>query len=118
MSYEYVKLTDSEVNYTKKHLLNIELESLTSIKKLQDYKNFRNKELNLKISLKSSLLNLHEQLLVLDKLLPHTSWDKKEQEEMMPSTMHIPEEIKMKEKKDINLENQLEEIRRKLARLQ
>ena len=54
MSYEYVKLTDSEVNYTRKHLLNIELESLTSIKKLQDYKNFRNKELNLKISLKSS----------------------------------------------------------------
>ncbi|MDO8564099.1 MAG: hypothetical protein Q7R87_03760 [Nanoarchaeota archaeon] len=117
MSYEYVRLTDSEVTYAKKHLLNIELESLTSIKKLQNYRDFRNKELTLKVSLKSSLLNLHEQLIVLDKLLPHTSWDKKEMEEMTPS-IHMSEDVKIKEKKDYDLENQLEEIRRKLARLQ
>jgi hypothetical protein len=120
MSYEYVRLTDTEVNYTKKHLLNTELEALTSLKKLKQYKKLRNEELAIKVSLKSSLDSLSQQLIILNKLLPHTSWDKKEQEEMKSSitTMNEPETPLFEDKTNNNLENQLEEIRRKLARLQ
>lgn len=117
MSYEYIRLTDAEVNYTKKHLLNTELESLTSIKKLSSYKDLRNKELTLKVSLKTALDSLSQQLVLLDKLLPHTSLDKQEKEEMQPS-IHMPETPLFEDKKDNDLEKQLEEIRRKLSRLQ
>ncbi len=119
MNSEYIRLTDAEVNYTKKHLLNTELESLTSLKKLKEYKELRSKELSLKISLKTSLDSLSQELVILDKLLPHTSWEKKEQEEMKSSININFEETRLFENKiDTNLENQLEEIKRKLARLQ
>ncbi len=117
MSNEYVRLTTAEVNYTKKHLLNIELESLTSLKKLKEYKDLRSKELNMKISLKTALDSLSQELIIMDKLLPHTSWDKKDNDEMIPSihTMEIPQ---LKAQENNELENQLDEIRKKLARLQ
>lgn len=117
MSNEYVRLTDAEVNYTKKHLLNTELESLTSLKKLKAYKELRSKELTLKISLKTALDSLSQELIIMDKLLPHTSWDKKDNDEMLPS-IHTTEIQQLKAQDNNELENQLDEIRKKLSRLQ
>jgi len=135
MSNEYVRLSSDEMIYAKKTLLSTQLESLTSLKKLQEFKELRNTELTLKISIKTSLDSLQQQLIILDKLLPHSSWKKPKDEEMLPS-IHTSDyfespalsqdeplnikkqerEMKKKEKEN-SIESQLAEIRNKLNRL-
>lgn len=131
MSNEYVRLSGEELNYTKKSLLNTQLNSLNSLKNLQKFKELRNDELTLKISVKTSLDSLQQQLILLDKLLPHSSWKKPKEEEMLPS-IHTTEyfepqkeplsikkqekEIRNKEKED-SIESQLADIKSKLQRL-
>src|SRR3989344_5801755 len=89
MSNEYIRLSEDEITYAKKNLLTTEFESLKTLKNLQNYKELRNSELLLKISLKTSLDSLQQQLALLDKLLPHSSWKKpkeqEDEEEMLPS---------------------------------
>ena len=74
MSVEYVLFDIEELNRLKHGLLSSQLSTLSSLQHLQNYKKFRNEEINLKIKLKSLLEQSQNEIQVLKKLLPETQF--------------------------------------------
>lgn len=106
---EYVRFNGAERFYGEKNILHGELELLSFLKRLENYKSLRKDELILRLVLKKKISELNEALSVLDKMLPRD----------MP-----PNPEKKKEKKEesidkgvLSLEQEIEVIRRKLERL-
>lgn len=108
MRPEYIKIDSTEKVYGQKNLLKSQLELISVIKALENYKKQRNEELILKISLKNRLSELKSALEVLDKILPKPT--------ITPAKETI---IKFDEpRKKLSLEQEAEEIKRKLLMLQ
>ena len=102
MNSEYIRLNYGEQVFAQKNMLNSQLELLNGIKRLQAYRNLREKEFKLKIELKSKIGMLLDDLKTLEKNLP-------EVEDSF--------EYGKKENRKESLEQEIEEIRRKLERL-
>ena len=113
MSHEYAKFSSLEIKSGKKSALKSQLELLTALKHLMLYKKLRTEEFFLKIKFKNSIEHINESLNELDRILPKTkmkqSKESKEygKEEKIISIKHEPS----------SLEQELDEIRRKLAAL-
>lgn len=111
MGSEYIRYTTDETKEGQTHLLSAEMELLTALKHLRNYKKIREEENVLKISVKAKLGEIQETLKILDKLLPHASFMKEKEDPLLHS---IKEH---EDKKENSLEQELESIRQKLARL-
>lgn len=107
MEMRYIKLDYEDALESKKSLLNSEISLLEILRKVKSYRNFRMKELSFKDKLKMELNKLNKKIEELQKSLPseYSKVDKR----------------KNKEKKvfnrDRDLEDELNEIKKKLARL-
>lgn len=106
---EYVSLSPSEQNYSKKELLVTEMEILNVMKRYQKYKELRKQELALKSILRRKIIEVQEEIRLLDKILPKVHIEKTE-EETAKITSHV---VKRRD-----LESEIEEIKRKIERLQ
>lgn len=105
---EYVKLTSSEQAYSKKELLMSQMETLNIMKRYQKYKELRKQELALKSILKRKIGEVREELAVVDRSLPRMK--EKTEEDVQIAKTPI--------KKRHDLEFEIEEIKRKIERLQ
>ena len=101
-----MKVEVPEQNYAKRNMLYVQMEFLTSLKRLKAYKALREVETDLKVMLKKKLDEISDELKVLDKLLP------KEKDHSLPDA----EKATRKKREDFELE--IQEIRRKIERLQ
>ncbi len=113
---EYVKFSGVERFYGQNNLLYSEMGTLNIIKRILAFKKLRREELLLKIALKRKIGEVIEGMQVLDKLLPHAHFKfkpyekKKNHEEIEEAVEELDENLR--------LEQELEQIRMKLARLQ
>jgi hypothetical protein len=110
MASEYVRLSATEKVYSKKNLLQAQLDLISLIKRLENYKAIRSEELLLKISLKNKIEELKNLIALLEKLLPKTSF-------MEEKHFAETKEKKKERKRRLSLEEEVEEIRRKIAAL-
>jgi predicted nuclease with TOPRIM domain len=108
MASEYKKLDHEQIIYTQKSLLQAQLESLTSIKQIRNYKALRHEELMEKINMKKILDELNKEVEVLLRMLPEPSY---EQEEVIPG-------VEKARPQSHALEEELDMIKAKLAALQ
>ena len=108
MSLEFIKLSKEETNYGNKTLLSTQLDAITLVQRLKRYKILRNEELGLKVILKIKLDEALANLDILDKILPKTT--------VKEGTYEFPEMKKDKERE--TLSDEIEEIKRKLFKLQ
>ncbi len=109
MTHKYVRLSPGENNYGKKNLLQSQLALLTAIKHFNSYKLLRKEELIFKIQLKNKVAEVLETLSYVDKTIPKIHFESEH-------PMDAEERIKVLETR--SLEEELEEIKRKLATLQ
>jgi len=105
MNQEYVLLKNSEKISGAKNLLHSQVSLLNSVKYIQEYNRLRTEELAIKILLKKKIAELEDELNILEKVIPKV----KEKTE--------GEEKKVSVKKRIDLETEIEEIRRKIEKL-
>ncbi len=110
---KYAGIDIPQINAGKKHMLYIEMEILTALKKYEVYKKLRKEEFAVKNLLKKTVVQLNEEMKILDNLLPQ-----------MPKEPHAFQEDPRKQvikipvtKRDI-IEEQIEELQRKIANLQ
>lgn len=148
MSAEYVKIAPTEMIFGETNLLQTQLNLLTMLKQYQEYEALRKEELFLKIELKKKFGEAKEFLDALSKSLPESKFfeeqEKKErlQKELSEKIESVMQSSKKKEgkylkEKEANtkeqivekaeakeepglstLDQELEEIRKKLERLQ
>jgi len=141
MTSEFVKLTPLEIVYGETNLLQSQLSILTAVKQHQEYKILRKQELLLKIELKKKIGELKEFLDTLNKALPESKFLKEQEErdkiqreitnkiENAVQTSRKKEWTHWKEKKSTvkkktngekpqSLDQELEDIRKKLEKLQ
>ncbi len=118
MGSEYIRLTSDEKSYSEKSLLSSQMNSLTSLQHMKKYHQLRKQEFTFKVQLKNKLSELYNELHLLDKLLPHSTLFQekkpiqKDTEEELIISIHSSEKAKEDE-----IQEQLEEIRKKLKRL-
>jgi len=103
---EYIKLNPSEQIYGKKNLLYCEMELLTILKRFKRYKKLRKEELALKNLLIRTTNELKDELRKLDELLP----EERDIGLRLTASKKTP--------KRSELEDEIEQIRRKIAELQ
>lgn len=106
---EYVKLIASEQGYAKRELLLSQMEILSIMKRYQKYKELRKQELALKSILRRKINEINEEVRLLDKTLPRATKEKREEE-----TLSIVGKVVKRR----DLESEIEEIKRKIQRLQ
>lgn len=106
---EYVKLIASEQVYAKKELLMSQMEMLSIMKRYQKYKELRKQELALKSILRRKILEINEEMRLIDRLLPKTKTERIEEDTAKLATRSV---------KRRDLEAEIEEIKRKIERLQ
>ena len=107
MGTEYVKLSGAERIHGQKELLMCQLETLSLIKSFRNYKLLRKEEMELKVLLKTKV----EEAIALSEKL----------EGVLPKTKFTPEmkrEKKMMSREHLTLQGEIDEIRRKIERLQ
>jgi len=100
MKSEYVGLSYGEKVFAQKNMLQSQLEFLSSIESLKAYKKLRSEEFKLKVELKSKIGSLLDDLKRLEKILPNIEY-----------------KADVVKKKKNDLEREIAEIRRKLAKL-
>ncbi len=111
MSEEFVRISSTEKRYGQTNLLRSQLEMLNIIKIMRSFNELRKSELNLKISLKARMKETNDLIRNLEKILPKVKmkdtfspYEEPELDESIPSQGSIEEE--------------LEKIKRRLAKLQ
>ena len=107
---EYVRLLHPSVIYSKKQLLQSQMEVLKNLQRIKAYHQFRDQELNLKIELKNKLDELKTDIQLFEKMLPKAPNQQKEENELEFSPQ-------AQAKRD-TLEEEIENIRSKLRQLQ
>ncbi|MFH1289818.1 MAG: hypothetical protein ABIH92_00240 [Nanoarchaeota archaeon] len=107
---EYVRVSPPEKVYGQKHLLQTQLELLNLIKSFHTYKVLRNEELVLKVTLKSKVEELINLITKLERLLPKAHYT--------PETREEKEKDKKKRERKLSLQEEIERVRQKLARIQ
>jgi hypothetical protein len=111
---EFVRLSDSEKSYGARNLLQCQLSTLNSIKRFREYEKLRKEELILKVDLKMKVEGALQSLANLARCLPKTDFIEEAVEEpnlFAPFT-------KEQEKKERTVEDELDDIRRKLEAMQ
>jgi hypothetical protein len=108
MNSEHIRLSAYETIYGEKLLLQSQLDILNIMKRSRAYKKMRDEELLLKIQLKTKIDECLNDLQVLEKALPKPT--------MKEGQKEFPEAKLDKER--FSLEQEIEEIKRKLSRLQ
>lgn len=117
-NFVHVKVDYDEALESKKSLLSLEIDLLRIIKSIRTYKQIRSKELKEKVKLskkiKESLADLRKLHRIFPKIkIPQTQINKKVEKE-------TPEEKKKRkraEKYDITIEQELQDIQKKLSSL-
>jgi len=104
---EYVKLSNSEIVYGKKNVLNAQVEMLNLVKSCDKYRSLRKEEIALKILLKSKIEEVKNSLNVLSSILP----------KVKNSSFNITDKKEKVSKKNLSLEQEIEQIKKKLAAL-
>jgi hypothetical protein len=107
---EYVRLEYNEKVYGQKVLLLSQVEIINIIKRFQKYKELRSQELTLKVNLSVKLGELKEMVKLFEKVLPKTNYQEEEKE--------VRELLVKEEKKTSTLEDELEQLKAKISRLQ
>ena len=107
METRHIKLDYEEALHAKKQILSTELNLLQTSKKIRNYKVLRKKELLLKSKLKINLKSLQEKIKFIISTFP---------KEEIPKLPKIRAK-KIEKKENQNIQNQLQEIKNKLARL-
>jgi len=105
---EFVRISSPEKVYGEQNLLNAQLELLNLVKSFQTFRELRNEELVLKVTLKNKV---EETLGLIDKferILPKAHYEEKREEK---------EERKRKQDRRLSLQEEIAEVREKLARL-
>lgn len=111
MRPEHVRIQPTERVYGEKQLLHAQLDIISLTNHYEAYKSLRAEELFLKIALKNKVAEAKDTLAVLDKLLPKPAIVPKavkQAHEHAESPAH---------KKKLSLQEEVEEIRRKLEAL-
>ncbi len=111
MILEYVRISPQEKFYSERNLLQAQLEILSFNKHYFNFQELRNEELVLRIILRKKLIEAKELLKITDNLLPKIKMKNKTREEF------IEEEIESL-KSSSSLDKEIDDIRRKLSRLQ
>jgi len=106
MSNEYIGLEPAIRKYGKKTMLYCEMELLTVLRRYEKYKNLRTQELALKALLKKAILELKESVRGLNRNLPTIKADE----------FSFVEISKERKKRD-ELEEEIAEIKRKIAEI-
>lgn len=101
---EYIKLEKTEKAYTKKHILQSEISLLNSVKRYQEYRKLRKQELLMKILFKEKLEDIKNSLVTFDRFLPRVKNHNFKEEEELDKEHHT-------------LEQELDEIKKKLEKL-
>ena len=104
---EYVKLDPSEQIYGKKHLLHSQMEILYIMKRYKEFTKLRKLELKLKTLLKKKVSEVKEETKLLETILPKVKHADSEEKTLRDYP-----------KKRSDLEDEIDDIRRKLAELQ
>ena len=108
---EYVRFSGAESIYGQKGILHSELDILNSLKRMNRFEKLRSDEFVLKFAFKTKLDELLAGLEELDKLLPHHKMHGLFKEEKL-------KEEAEKKNEDLTIEQELENIRRKLEKLE
>jgi len=103
---EYIKLANPTVVYTKKQLLQSQLEFLKVLQKIDTFKKLRLEELDLKIAMKNKLNEINAEMVLYKKLMPQTSTPEEE--------LELTPEQQIKRN---SLETEIEVIKKKLTLL-
>ena len=115
MRPEHVRIEPTERIFAEKNLLHSQLDIISLIRRYESYKSLRAEELLLKIALKAKIAEAKESLDTFDKLLPKPAIVPK-----MPKAHseqeHAEQHVAHKRKQ--TLQEEVEEIRKKLAALQ
>ena len=74
MGTEYVRLTNSEKIFGNRNMLHAQLEFLNSMRGFKKFRDLRNNEFILKVSLKNRIGEFHALLYKFESLLPKTSY--------------------------------------------
>jgi hypothetical protein len=122
---EYIQVSSEQKTYTEKSLLESQLGLISIIKHLDAYKSLRSDEITLKIALKAKIDELKEKIRLFEKLLPKTKYKDKFAEEKrivheakILKLPEIHETIAKKKKEEFDIEKELDEIQKKLQRLE
>jgi len=102
----HIKLESDEAIHSKRDILSAEINLLNIAKKIEDYRNLRKKELLRKITLKTKIKETIEEMKKLKEQLPRTKIPKIEEEF-----------VSLEKTSKLKLEDELKEIKEKLARL-
>lgn len=119
MSHQYIRFSEEELKEAQKTLLQSQLSSLTTLKQLQAYKKLRNQEFALKVTLKSRIDELMNDLKSFEKTLPAIPMPKENRGEIenvqnkIEKTHEMVQEIQMS-----SLDAELASLKERLARLQ
>ena len=119
MGVEYVKLSLEEKNYAEKTLLKSQESFILITQKILSYHKLRNEELKLKLDLKNKVQDAILSIDKLNQILPKSQIKIKESvktETQLPDNSE--EQISVmepKEVKEVSLETELQEIRKRLS---
>lgn len=113
MVSEYVKISASESYYGQKNLLHAQLELLDLIKRIRNFKSLRDEELMLKVTLKSKAKEVTGTLEALNRTLPVSHY-----KEYYELKREAGKKKAKREKHFVSLQQEIEDVRSKLARLQ
>lgn len=102
---EFIRFSSEEMLFGKKRLLESQLNTLSLLKSFKEYKLLRKEELALKITLKNQIDSTLESINLLEKLLPKIE------------TFETPQTAEQHIKKQFTIEEELEDIKRKLSSL-
>ncbi len=103
---QFVGLENAQIIGGKKNLLQSEMEILTALQKFESYKKLRKEELASKSLLKKIVMEIHKEMELLAQYIPQIKFDEFSTEKIKNTTA----------KRDA-LEDEILEIRKKIARL-
>lgn len=104
---EYLRIVPSEKTYAEKNLLYSQMEILNILKRYQQFLKLRKKEFALKNKLKTAISAVKTEMKNLDSFLPKDHYKKMEKEKVE----------RKNNKKRQSIEDEIDEIKQKLASL-
>jgi len=112
----HVRIEYEEALESKKSLLSLEMELLRVVQSIRRYNHFRNKELKSKIKLESKMKSLIIDTRKIEKTLPKVKIP--ESKKPGKETSEEKQKKKKEEKYDLTIEQELQDIQRKLSSMQ
>ena len=102
----YIGLTKEQITFTKKSFLYSEMEILTAIARLRNYKDLRQKEFIAKNLMKKAMSEFQKEIKNFESFMPEVPLEK--------DSLGISSGVKKRD----TLELEIEELRKKIAQLQ